>query len=194
MDTKAWILEAAIQLFSKNGYTNTTTKAISDLAGVSESTFFRNYKNKRALFKDLLYYLTPGPENISFNELTNGTDLKKDFEIFLYSNAILHIKHVPVWRLAMHIENIYDSSRFSRIEGLITQMSGYLDHLKEAGLVIDFDYRALAEHVNALVLIKANEFLAGEQYGRSAEKSAEAFAKQYAEFFTELLGTKQKKS
>lgn len=186
-DTKAWILDAAIQLFTKNGYTQTTTKAIADLAGVSESTFFRIYKNKSALLNDLLYFLTPGPEEISFKELTNGSDIEKDFEIFLFCNAILHIKHVPVWRVAMHTENIYDSSRFSRIEGLITQMSGYFDHLKESGLVKEFDYRALAEHVNALVLIKANEFLVGEEFGRSAEESAKAFAKQYAAFFADLL-------
>jgi len=186
-ETKAWIFDAAIQLFSKNGYKQTTTKAIAELAGVSESTFFRIYKNKSALLSDLLYFLTPGPEDISFKELTNGSDLEKDFEIFLYGNAILHIKHLPVWRVAMHIEKIYDSSRFSRIEGLVTQMSGYFDHLKESGMVKDYDYRALAEHVNAMVLIKANEFIAGEAYGRSAEKSAMAFAKQYAAFFARLV-------
>ena len=38
-DTKSWILDAAAILFTQNGFTKTTTKAIAELAGVSESTF-----------------------------------------------------------------------------------------------------------------------------------------------------------
>ena len=58
-DTKSWILDAAAILFTQNGFTKTTTKAIAELAGVSESTFFRIYKSKAALLSDLLYIMTP---------------------------------------------------------------------------------------------------------------------------------------
>ncbi len=187
-DTKSWILDAAMELFSEKGYAQTTTKAIADYAGVSESTFFRIYKTKAALLGDLLYIMTPGPVDMPMNELTNGEDLEKDFEIFLYYNALLHVKHLPVFRVAMHVENIYDSSRFSKIKGLITQMGGYFDHLSETGRVRDFDYYTLAEHVNSLSLVKASEFLNSESYGISVEHSAKAFARQYAGFFARLLG------
>ena len=149
-DTKSWILDAAAILFTQNGFTKTTTKAIAELAGVSESTFFRIYKSKAALLSDLLYIMTPGPEDIPMKEMTNGTDIRKDFELFLYHNALLHVRHLPVFRLAMHVEEIYDKSRFSKIEGMISQMAGYFHHLQEIGFLIEFDYRALAEHVNSL--------------------------------------------
>ena len=42
-DTKSWILDAAAMLFTQNGFNSTTTRAIAELAGVSESTFFRIY-------------------------------------------------------------------------------------------------------------------------------------------------------
>ena len=153
-DTKSWILDAAAILFTQNGFTKTTTKAIAELAGVSESTFFRIYKSKAALLSDLLYIMTPGPEDIPMKEMTNGTDIRKGFELFLYHNALLHVRHLPVFRLAMHVEEIYDKSRFSKIEGMISQMAGYFHHLQEIGFLIEFDYRALAEHVNSLALVK----------------------------------------
>lgn len=186
-DTKTWILDAAMELFSEKGFAQTTTKAIAEYAGVSESTFFRIYKTKAALLGDLLYIMTPGPVDMPMNELTNGENLEKDFEIFLYHNALLHVKHLPVFRVAMHVENIYDSSRFSKIKGLITQMGGYFEHLAETGKLKEFDYYTLAEHVNSLALIKASEFINSEAYGISVEQSAKAFATQYANLFARLL-------
>lgn len=191
-DTKSWILDAAAMLFTQNGFNSTTTRAIAELAGVSESTFFRIYKSKSALLSDLLYIMTPGPEDIPMKELTNGFDIQKDFELFLYYNATLHIRHLPVFRLAMHVDKICDQSRFSKIEGLITQMSGYFYHLQEVGFLIDFDYHALAEHVNSLALVKASEFITGEIYGIPIEQSVRAFSRQYAAYFTKLFSAKEK--
>lgn len=189
-DTKSWILDAAIMLFTRNGFTGTTTRAIAELAGISESTFFRIYKNKAALLTDLLYIMTPGPEDIPMKELTNGSDLEKDFELFLYHNATLHIRHLPVFRLAMHADAIYEQSRFVKIQGLILQMAGYFQHLNETGLLIDFDYYALSEHINSLVLVKASEFINGETYGIPMTQSVRQFSKQYAAYFAKLCKSK----
>ena len=92
----------------------------------------------------------------------------------------------------MHVDKIYDQSRFSKIEGLITQMSGYFYHLQEVGFLIDFDYHALAEHVNSLALVIASEFITGEIYGIPIEQSVRAFSRQYAAYFTKLFSTKEK--
>lgn len=186
-DTKQWILEAAAQLFAKNGYTRTTTRAIAELAGVHESTFFRIYKSKDALLADLLYLMTPGPEDIDASQLTGGADLRQDFYVFLYYNAILHIRHIPVFRLAMHVDQIYDHPRFSKIQALITCTGDYFQELYLKGLLADFDYYALAEHINSLALTKASEFLAGEHFGIPAQQSAQSFARQYADYFSRIL-------
>lgn len=186
-DTKSWILDAATILFSKNGYTRTTTRAISELAGVSESTFFRNFKSKDALLTDLLFNMTPGAEDIDVTKLTNGKDLHRDFEVFLYYNATLHIRHLPVFRLALHVDEIYDQARLAKIQSMINQMGEYFQILNKQGIVIDFNYFALAEHINSLVLIKASEFITGEIWGVPSEKSVQNFAKRYADYFTDLL-------
>lgn len=188
-DTKKKILEAAAELFMQNGFKKTTTRAIASRAGINESTFFRNYKTKDALLSDLLYVFTPGPEDVDTSGLTNGEDLKADLEVFFYQNAILHIKHIPVFRLALPMDVIYTTQRFAKIKGLVEQMGDYFKELSRRGLAAEVDYYILGEHVNSLVLVKASEFIVGEKFGVSAEQSARNFASGYAEYFARLLGT-----
>ena len=53
-DTRQRIIEAALDLFSENGFHATTTRKISKKANVNEVTLFRHFKNKKALFKEVL--------------------------------------------------------------------------------------------------------------------------------------------
>jgi AcrR family transcriptional regulator len=48
------ILAAAISLFSKHGFSGTTTKEIAKAAGVSEAMVFRHFANKDALYGAIL--------------------------------------------------------------------------------------------------------------------------------------------
>ena len=186
-DTERWILEAAVHLLGKNGFDRTTTKEIADRAGVHESTFFRIFKSKDALLVELLYALTPGPEDLTTDELTGGEDLRKDFEVFLYQNAMLHVKHTPIFRIALHAGEIYNQQRFSKIKAMVAQIGEYFQNLSQKGRAADFDYFALAEHINSLVLTKSFEFVTGEAFGIPAEKSARIFARKYAEYFSRIL-------
>jgi AcrR family transcriptional regulator len=49
------IIQAALELFSNEGYKGTTTKGIALAAGVNESTVFRIFGSKDNLFKELLF-------------------------------------------------------------------------------------------------------------------------------------------
>ncbi len=187
LDTKSKIIEAAVELFSRYGYSSTTTRAIAQLAGVNESTFFRIYKSKSLILSDILYVMTPGPDDVDTAELTGGLDLEKDMQIFLFNNAFLHIKHMPVFRLAMHVDEIYNQQRFSKIKGMVKQFGDYLQDLYNQGMVEKIDFFALSEFVNSLVLLRATEFMIGESYGIPPEQSAQNFAKQYAPLFVKLL-------
>jgi AcrR family transcriptional regulator len=48
--TEARIVEAAVQLFSRQGYKGTSTREIAQLAGVNEATLFRYFAHKADLF------------------------------------------------------------------------------------------------------------------------------------------------
>ncbi|MGB9978796.1 TetR/AcrR family transcriptional regulator [Methanobacterium sp.] len=53
-DIELKIIDAALKIFSSEGYRNATTKAIADEAGVNESTLFRKFKNKENLFDSVI--------------------------------------------------------------------------------------------------------------------------------------------
>jgi AcrR family transcriptional regulator len=50
-DTQQRILDAASRVFSREGYTGATTRAIAAEAGVNEVTLFRNFGSKKALLR-----------------------------------------------------------------------------------------------------------------------------------------------
>jgi AcrR family transcriptional regulator len=52
--TRAKILDAALDLFSKKGFHSTTVDEIAEHAGVGKGTFYRNFANKEVLFNELM--------------------------------------------------------------------------------------------------------------------------------------------
>jgi AcrR family transcriptional regulator len=48
--TEERVIEAAVQLFARNGFRGSSTKAIAQLAGVHEVTLFRHFPSKSGLF------------------------------------------------------------------------------------------------------------------------------------------------
>ncbi len=53
-NTRENISNAALELFSTNGYTSTTTKLIADKAEVNEVTIFRHFGTKEFLFQEVI--------------------------------------------------------------------------------------------------------------------------------------------
>ncbi len=53
-DKKENILNAALELFAKEGYSGTSTSKIAKKAGVSEGLIFRHFKNKQGLLDAIL--------------------------------------------------------------------------------------------------------------------------------------------
>ncbi len=54
------VMQAAGQLFARQGYHGTTTREIARLSGVSENTLFRHFENKEDLFWSTLCYHSSG--------------------------------------------------------------------------------------------------------------------------------------
>lgn len=50
-ETQEKIAQSAFSLFAQNGYKSTTTKEIARLAGVNESTLFKNFSSKLEIFE-----------------------------------------------------------------------------------------------------------------------------------------------
>lgn len=186
-NSKMRILTAAIGCFTAEGYRGCTTRKIAQLAGVNEVTIFRLFGNKKKLMLQAFYLLTPGPEDVDMSRLTGGRDVKGDLKSLIWNYAMLHLPHMPAYRLSLNVDQVYDRGvyyrAFSKIEGLISHMADYLKKLHDAGAIIEADYRSIAEYVNALVLTKATEFLIAEDPLDAVDRFAEC----YAAFFADIL-------
>jgi AcrR family transcriptional regulator len=59
-DTRAALLEAALDLFARHGYAGTSIRAIARAVGLSESVIYKHFASKQALFDEVLYQAGAG--------------------------------------------------------------------------------------------------------------------------------------
>jgi AcrR family transcriptional regulator len=100
------ILQVAIGLFSKKGFSGTTTKEIARVAGVSEAMVFRHFATKSELYHAILDHKACEGGNLNPFEWVNEAMAKKDDrEVFyrLILNALNHHEQDPQFmRLLFH--------------------------------------------------------------------------------------------
>ena len=73
VQTRTRILQAAQQLFARQGYDGTTTRDLANLAGVAEGTLFRHFTNKKAI---LIEIATQGWIDILTDLLTELSEME----------------------------------------------------------------------------------------------------------------------
>jgi AcrR family transcriptional regulator len=84
-DTRNRILKAALETFSKHGYTGATTREIAKESAVTEVTLFRYFPSKEKLLEEVVCKSLPGPDFIQF--VSNAKKLE-------YRQALESIAHV----------------------------------------------------------------------------------------------------
>ncbi|MGB7291916.1 MAG: TetR/AcrR family transcriptional regulator [Thermodesulfobacteriota bacterium] len=75
------ILETAIKLFSEKGFNGTTTKEISELAGVNEALIFRYFSTKRDLYSAIIERKIREEPSLEL-PLEGSQDKTHDWQIF----------------------------------------------------------------------------------------------------------------
>ncbi len=113
--TKLAIMEAAVDEFTKKGFSGATTKEIARSAGISEGAVFRHFKNKMDILYEIIEKIIP---MMGVDTLKQTICECKELEI---REALQHI-------LENRLEIIWKWSAFVRI---IMIESNYDDKLRE---------------------------------------------------------------
>ena len=141
------ILNAALDLFAKEGFKATSTSKVAKLAGVSEGLIFRHFGNKEGLLEAILQ---KGEEKVRelFADIVLETDpkavIRKTFEIGQRMNENEADAHF--WKLQYKIKwelELYGEHKVEPLERALTaafEKLGYEEPLMEARtLMFTFD-------------------------------------------------------
>ena len=135
LKTRDRILNAALDLFSTQGYAAVRTKGIAEKAGVNETTLFRTFGNKKKLYLETFnrFAIRVSPETIL-------KDIRYNFDsdIPRISHAVitLFLKNSKIIRMSLKdIQEIpaIDEVLRSQPEDLIQLFSGYLKDMQKKG-------------------------------------------------------------
>lgn len=120
------ILQAALDLFSEQGYAGTPTKQIAEAAGVAEGTIFKHFRNKRGL---LLHLVLPSLIRIGLpgmirdaERIAEDTELSLEEIVFHLMESRLQLvkDHFPQFKVLL-VEALYDQDLYAIIQREVLQ-------------------------------------------------------------------------
>ncbi len=99
--SRAVILEAALQLFSKQGYRGTSIREIAEEAGLSTGNVYHHFPDKEALFRTLLdqYWAAIDTPDFPFNKALAAGTFPNDLEALgeaARQSVIAYRRHVAL--------------------------------------------------------------------------------------------------
>lgn len=150
-ERKEIILEAALHVFARAGYSGARTREIAEKAGVSETLVFKHFQNKENLYKKALDHLF-GHHPV-FDELKPAMDGHDDRQV-LYLLALHIIEH------SRRDERIVRLTLFGGLEGM--------DMDKHETTPIQMLEEYLEDRISAGALKQTNAALAARYFIYSA--------------------------
>lgn len=137
-ETREKMLEASLELFSKNGYEGTTTKSIAEKSGVNELTIYRHFDNKKNLFLTCIDEKLDTEEKLKEINIEPSENLKEDLtkiglEIgkkFIENSELMKIMLMETKR----------TERVSHVPDTVHELlKSYLNKAEDKGLIKDID-------------------------------------------------------
>lgn len=150
------IRQAALEQFSGQGYSRTTTRSIARAARVSESALFRHFSGKSELLREVFPHLLPEEETSA--RMGTG-ELEEDLRLCFSECMRLHVRHLPVYRLTL---SLVDEREFADLLALssapivrmVATVTSGLEALRMDGRIRDIDYFPLVEYLFSTFLMK----------------------------------------
>jgi AcrR family transcriptional regulator len=147
-ERKLQILEVAVRLFSERGFRGTTTKEISQAAGVSEAMVFRHFATKEELYAAILDHkaCSSGESFEPQKVAAEGIRRKDDRAVFeaLALGALKHHENDPEFqRLLLH--SALDKHELAQmffdqfVRRVYEFLGGYIRERQREGAFIEID-------------------------------------------------------
>jgi AcrR family transcriptional regulator len=191
-ERRSQILQIAIGLFSKKGFSGTTTKEIARVAGVSEAMVFRHFATKEELYSAILDYkaceggmrILPWEKDIVEKRAIEEND---DYNVF-YNLAINALEHqqndVDFMRLLFHsaLEGHELSQMFFErfISRLYEFLSAYILKRQEAGAMREIEPRVVVRAFLGMIIHHSLNNILWDKSRRLLDISNEEAAREFA--------------
>ncbi|MBS3943492.1 MAG: TetR/AcrR family transcriptional regulator [Dethiobacter sp.] len=142
-DTRNRILKAALESFSKHGYTGATTREIARVSEVTEVTLFRYFQSKEKLFENVVCKFLPGPEFGQFVSNAKELDYRQALESIAHffleglkqNEDLIRILYMESQRHYELMEQIYSAL----INNLNVILADYFTELQGKNIIRRFD-------------------------------------------------------
>ena len=156
------ILEAAEQVFLRDGYLGANMDELTSLSGVSKQTVYAHFGSKEALFVELVESMTRGAgDGVHTDDLPDPTS-SADLRMALTDYAVRQLTAVMAPRiLRLRRLVIGEESRFPELARVLWEngparameaLAGHISRLTEQGWLVTTDPLAAATYLNWLVM------------------------------------------
>ena len=143
-ERRTQILEAALEVFARQGFSGARTKEIARRARVSETLIFRHFDNKENLYHQALAHLF-GHHPLT-DDLAPAMAAEDDQEVFfqLARHIMEHSRQDPrIVRLSLY-SALEDMGRTHRDSVPMQVLAAYLERRMQAGALADGDPEMIA--------------------------------------------------
>lgn len=137
------ILQAALQLFSQEGFHATSTKKVAKLAGVSEGLIFRHFNNKEGLINAILQQGEDRFRSL-FIDIVMESDPREVLVKTITMTRKIDVSEYDFWRLQFKLKWELEINGDKKMEPLKMALNnaftklGYIEPEKEAQLLLLF--------------------------------------------------------
>ncbi len=172
--TEQKIMDAALEIFAKNGFKSSTTKAIAEKSGFTEMTLFRKFSTKKSLYERVLkqnveLMVDDFKQNV-FND--SEYDNVKDFiSNFIINAQQVMMKNFEVFYISLNEEN-------KSMENAMAKQTNFAgNYLKKHIKNPEIDYDTLGISIISFVYIVNLENYHNRKasFGKSADSVVENF-------------------
>lgn len=196
-DTRVRILDAAIDLFSINGYSGVSIRDIARAVGIKESSIYNHFSSKEALLDEMFTLYDQESAGLIPSEELSEQVLNTITPQQFWENGFRQFKEVMGSARTMKLARIltmeiYRSERAreillkNSIEGPIAFAEKIFRKLMERGQIRTMDAARLAVSFQAALFALYVEYLALQSAGQDTRK-VEQQVKNHIRFFSELV-------